>query len=110
MRAIFADSNLSLNLWSELLATAAYLRNQSSIKSLKIENLTQTPFVTLYNNKPDFSNESNLKIINCQTWALIFEEKRSKLNFMSSNYRILDYAVSTQYILYKVESKRVIFS
>src|SRR6266487_4981717 len=103
IRTIFADSDLPISLWSELLESAAYLRNRSPTKHLK----GKTPYEALYGEKPDLSN---LRIIGCQAWALIPREKRSKFDLRSSDCRLLGYAASTQYILYEVDSGRVIFS
>src|SRR6266487_3293812 len=103
IRTIFADSDLPISLWSELLETAAYLRNRSPTKHLK----GKTPYEALFGEKPDLSN---LRIIGCQAWALIPKEKRSKFDLRSSDCRLLGYAASTQYILYEVDSGRVIFS
>src|SRR6266487_1744312 len=103
IRTIFADSDLPISLWSELLESAAYLRNRSPTKHLK----GKTPYEALFGEKPDLSN---LRIIGCQAWALIPREKRSKFDLRSSDCRLLGYAASTQYILYEVDSGRVIFS
>ena len=103
IRTIFADSDLPISLWSELLETAAYLRNRSPTKHLE----NRTPFEALYSEKPDLSN---LRIIGCQAWALIPREKRTKFDLRLSDCRLLGYAASTQYILYEVDFGRVIFS
>ena len=103
IRTIFADLDLPISLWSELLETAAYLRNRSPTKYLS----DKTPFEALHGEKPDLTN---LRIIGCQAWALILKEKRSKFDLRSSDCRLLGYAASTQYILYEVDSDQVIFS
>ena len=99
IRTIFADSDLPISLWSELLETAAYLRNRSPTKHLSDKN--QTPFEALYSEKPDLTH---LRIIGCQAWALISKEKCSKFDLRSSNCTLLGYAASTQYILYEMDS------
>ena len=65
------------------------------------------PYEALFGEKPDLSN---LRIIGCQAWALISKEKRSKFDLRFSDCRLLGYAASMQYILYEVDSGRVIFS
>ena len=105
IRSILADSDLPRNLWPELLETAAYLKMRTPTRFLK--NLT--PFERLFNRKPDLSH---LRVIGCQAWAQIPEEKRSgdKLDFRSQDCRLIGYAASTQFVLYEMESKRIIYS
>ena len=100
---ILADSDLPQSLWPELIDTAAYLKNRSPTKHLK----GKTPHEALHGVKP---NLSHLKIIGCPCWALIPREKRDKLDFKSKECRLLGYEASTQFILYDVEDKRVIWS
>ena len=84
---IFADSDLSINLWSELLETAVYLQNQSSTKYLK----EKTSYEALFNEKSDLNN---FRIIDCQAWALIFKKKHSKFDLRFNDCRLLEYAAS----------------
>ena len=61
----------------------------------------QTLFEVLYGEKPDLIY---LRIISCQAWTLILKKKHSKFDLRSNNYRLLDYAALTQYILYEMNS------
>ncbi len=110
IHTFMANSDLPIDLWPELLDTAAYLQNYSPTKPLRKhmwqKHLRQkhpkryenkTLFEALYHEKPDLSH---LKTISCQVWALIPIKKYSKFDLRSSNYRMLGYAASTQYILY----------
>jgi hypothetical protein len=105
IRSILAGSDLPRNLWPELLETAAYLKMRTPTRYLR----NMTPFERLFNRKPDLSH---FRVISCQAWAQISEEKRldDKLDFRSKDYRLIGYTASTQFILYEVESKRIIYS
>ena len=100
--SILADFDLSQNLWSELIDTAAYLKNQSSIKHLK----DKISHKMLHDKK---SNFAHLRIISCSCWAQISDKKQEKLNFKSKECWLLDYKISMQFILYDVKDKHVIF-
>ena len=101
MICILADLNLSQTLWSELINTAAYLKNWSLMKHLK----NKTSYETLHDVK---SNLSHLKIISCSCWALILKKKHDKLNFKFKKCQLLEYEIFTQFILYDVKDKCVI--
>lgn len=103
IRSMLADSDLPPAVWPELLDTAVYLRFRIPNKHLK----GKTPYEALTGKKPDLSH---LRIIGCPAWALIPDEKRSKLDFKTSERRLLGYAASTQYILYELDSERIIYS
>ena len=98
-----AYSDLSQSLWSELIDTAAYLKNWSSMKHFK----SKTSHETLHDVK---SNLSHLKIISCLCWALILKKKCDKLNFKFKKCQLLEYEIFTQFILYDVKDKHVIWS
>ena len=98
---IFADSDLSINFWSEFLESVTYFQNQISTKHLE-----KTLYEILFDEKSDFSN---FRIINCQAWIFISREKYSQFDFKFSNCRLLEYAVSMQYILYEMNSDWVIY-
>ena len=93
---IFADSNLLISFWSEFLKFVAYFQNQTSMKHLE-----KTSYETLFDEKSDFNN---FRIIDYQAWILIFKEKHSKFDFKFSDCKLLEYAASTQYILYEMNS------
>ena len=99
---IFADSDLSISFWSELLESAAYLWNQSPTKHLE-----KTSYEVLFDEKSDLSN---FRMISCQAWILISREKQSKFDLRFSDCRLLEYAASMQYILYEMNSDWVIYS
>jgi len=85
---ILADSDLSQNLWSELINIAAYLKNWSLIKYLK----DKTSYEILYDEK---LNLTHFRIINCLCWAQISDKKQNKLNFKLKEYQLLNYEIST---------------
>ncbi len=64
-------------------------------------------YEALYDKKSDLSN---LRIISCQVWTLISKKKHSKFDLRFSDCRLLDYAASTQYILYEMNSDQIIYS
>ena len=99
---MLANSDFSSEVWLELLDMTVYLRLWISNKHLK----EKTFYETLTNKKSDFSN---LQTVKCLTWALISDEKWSKLNFKVSKCRLLDYAVFIQYILYEIYSDQIIY-
>ena len=103
MICILTDSDFSQSLWSELIDTAVYLKNQSSTKHLKKKTLHET----FHDMK---SNLSHLKIISCSCWTLIFKKKCDKLNFKFKEYWLLEYEIFTQFILYNMKDKHVIWS
>ena len=61
----------------------------------------------LYDKKSDLSN---FKIINCQVWTFIFKKKCLKFDLKFNDCRLLEYAVSMQYILYEMNSDQIIYS
>ena len=58
IRSMLADSDLSVEVWSELLDTAAYLRFRTPNKHLE----GKTPYEVIYRIKPDLSH---LRAIGC---------------------------------------------
>ena len=61
----------------------------------------------LYDKKSDLSN---FKIINCQVWTFIFKKKCLIFDLKFNDCRLLEYAVSMQYILYEMNSDQIIYS
>ena len=103
IKSMLADSDLSVKIWPELVDTAVYLRIRIPNKHLN----SKTPFGIIYRKKLDLFH---LREIGCVCYAQIPNEKRSGLDFNTSECRLLDYAASTQYKLYKVEIGQIIYS
>ena len=103
LRALLFESGLPIELWSNLVETATYLKNRSPTRALK----GKTPYEFLYKRRPDLSN---IKIIGCKSWVAIPKEKLQKLDSRSVECRLIGYAASTQYILYQVDIEKVIYS
>ena len=103
LRTLSFESGLPIELWPNLIETATYLKNRSPTKALK----GKTPYETLYKRKPDLSN---LRVIGCKAWVAIPKEKLQKLDSRSAECRLIGYAASTQYILYQMDVREVIYS
>jgi hypothetical protein len=103
LRAMLVESNLPKEIWTELLDTATYLKNRTPTQLLE-----ETPYEKLHGMKPDLSH---LRTIGTLAWAMIPSEKQlEKLEERSKECKPLGYDGNSQYILYEIESGKVIWS
>ena len=68
-RAMMTHAGLSNAYWAEAIATAAYLRNRTTMSALKSE---VTPYEKWYERKPEVSY---LKVFGCVSYAHIPDSK-----------------------------------
>ena len=93
-RSMMSHGKLTVEFWAESINTAAYLRNRSPTTSLN----GIMPRECLFGHKPDVSN---LRVLDCVTFAHIPEKQRKKFDEKSHKIIFVGYSEGTKgYKLY----------
>ena len=104
IRSLMLAGNIPGNLWAELGATAAYLRNRTPTRA----NSGKTPHEVWHGNKP---NIKHLRIIWSDAYAYIPKAKRSKLDPKANQLKLIGYHVDKKaYRLWNPIKERIQFS
>ena len=84
-----AQAGLSKHYWAEAVATAVYLRNRVSTRSLK----KTTPYEKWYERKPDLSH---IRVFGCMCYAYIPDtNKKGKLSKKADKWHFIGYSLQT---------------
>ena len=102
-RTMIAHAGLPDSYWAEAVATAAYVRNRSPTRALKVAS---TPYEAWYGRKP---NIGHLRVFGCVAYAHIPDVARQKLDKKAERFRFIGYSIASKgYRLIDDKTKRVV--